>query len=78
MRLGSAFLGGLARRSQATKVTYDCGLDAFARRFEVESANTLVGMIKAGQLEAYSTLDKFASRLMMNGFAPKTVRTYRS
>jgi len=72
----SLFLDGLARRSEATKVTYGCGLDAFARCFEVESADTLVDMIKAGQLEAYSTLDKFVSWLMMNGFAPKTVRTY--
>jgi hypothetical protein len=72
----TVFLGGLARRSESTKVTYGCGLDTFARCFAVESADVLVGMIKAEQLEPYATLDKFVSWLMMNGFAPKTVRTY--
>jgi len=44
--------------------------------FEIESADALVGMIKARQLEPYSMLDKFVSWLILNGFAPKTVRTY--
>jgi hypothetical protein len=57
----SLVLDGLARRSEATKVAYGCGLNVFAHCFEVESADTLVGMIKAGQLEAYGTLDKFVS-----------------
>ena len=70
------FLDGLARRSESTRTTYRCGSDAFARCFNVESADSIVDSIKTEQLEPYETLDKFVSWLMMNGFAPKTVGTY--
>jgi hypothetical protein len=42
-------------------------LDAFARRFEVQSADLLLAKIKSSELEAYATLDKFVGRLTAEG-----------
>jgi len=51
-------------------------LDAFARCFDVQSVDLLIAKIKSGELEAYSTLDKFVSWLDGNGAAPKTIWIY--
>jgi integrase len=51
-------------------------LDAFARCFGVQLVDLLIAKIKSGELEAYSTLDKFVSWLDGNGAAPKTIWIY--
>ena len=55
---------------------HGCGLDAFARCFDVQSADLLVAKIKSGELDAYATLDKFVSWLAGSGAAPKTIRIF--
>ena len=66
----------MGRRSEATRATHACGLDAFARCFDVQSVDLLIAKIKSGKLDAYSTLDKFVSWLDGNGAAPKTIWIY--
>lgn len=66
----------MGRRSEATRTTYACGLDAFARCFGVQSVDLLVAKIKSGELDAYNTLDKFVGRLSAEGAAPKTIWIY--
>jgi integrase len=66
----------MGRRSESTRLTYECGLDAFARCFGVQLVDLLIAKIKSGELEAYSTLDKFVSWLDGNGAAPKTIWIY--
>jgi hypothetical protein len=70
------FLERKARRSEATRVTYGKAEGAFARCFEVKSADILVERMKAHELDPYAVLDKFVSYLLANGSAPKTVLTY--
>jgi len=60
----------------ATRATYACGLDAFARCFDVQSVDLLIAKIKSSELDAYNTLDKFVSWLAGNGAAPKTIWIY--
>jgi len=62
----------MGRRSEATRATYACGLDAFQRCFG-QSVDLLVAKIKSGELDAYKTLDKFVGCLSANGAAPKTI-----
>lgn len=66
----------MGRRSEATKATYECGFDAFARCFRIQSVDLLVAKIKSGELDAYSTLDKFVGWLTSEGAAPKTIWIY--
>jgi integrase len=66
----------MGRRSEATKATYECGLDAFARCFQVQSVDLLVAKIKSGEVDAYVTLDKFVGWLTAEGAAPKTIWIY--
>lgn len=63
----------MGRRSEATRATYACGLDAFARCFDVQSVDLLVAKIKSSELDAYKTLDKFVGWLAGNGKEPKLV-----
>jgi len=57
----------MGRRSEATRATCACGLDAVARCFDVQSIDLLVAKIKSGELDAYETLDKFVGRLSADG-----------
>ncbi len=66
----------MGRRSEATRATYACGLDAFARCFEVQSVDLLIAKIKSSELDAYKTLDKFVGWLTGNSAAPKTIWSY--
>jgi integrase len=66
----------MGRRSEATRATYACGLDAFARCFDVQSVDLLIAKIKSSELDAYKTLDKFVGWLAGNGAAPKTIWSY--
>ena len=63
----------MARRSGATRGTYACTLDAFARCFDVQSVGLLVAKIKSGELDAYNTLDKFVGRLPEEDVAPRGI-----
>ena len=65
------FLERMGRRSESTRLTYACGLDAFARCFDVQSVGLLIAKIKSGELDAYETLDKFVGWLTGKGAAPK-------
>ena len=66
----------MGRRSEATKATYACGLNAFARCFDVQSVDPLIAGIKSGELDAYTALNKFVGSLTANGAAPKTIWIY--
>jgi len=57
----------MGRRSEATRATYACGLDAFERCFKPHSVDLLVAKIKSGELDAYGTLDKFVGWLTADG-----------
>jgi integrase len=70
------FLERKARRSNATKATYQDAERAFARCFNVESPDLIVQQIKENKLDPYQALDKFVSYLTANGRAPNTVQTY--
>ena len=66
----------MGRRSEATKATYACGLNAFARCFDVQSVDPLIAGTKSGELDAYTALNKFVGSLTANGAAPKTIWIY--
>ena len=66
----------MGRSSQATKATYACGLDAFARCFDVQSVDLLIAKVESAELDAYNTLDKFVGRLSADGAASKTIWIY--
>jgi integrase len=66
----------MGRRSEATRATYACGLNAFARCFDVQSVDLLIAKIKSSELDPYITLDKFVGWLAGNGAAPKTIWIY--
>ena len=70
------FLVRMGRRSEATRLAYGCGLDAFKRCFPDQSVDLLVAKIKSGELDAYVTLDKVVGWLTAQGAAPKTIWNY--
>jgi len=59
----------MGTRSQVTRATYACGFDAFAICFKSPAANIPVAGIKANELDAYSTLDKFVFTFARAGSA---------
>jgi hypothetical protein len=70
------YLERTGRRSEATRATYACGLGAIASCFDVQSGDLVVAKIRSGELDAYSTLDKFVGRLSADGAAPRTIWIY--
>jgi integrase len=72
------FLDRLDRRSSATREAYESGLLNFAKCFNVDSPDLVVGKIKTGELDLYGTLDKFLEFMIADGFAPKTTCCYLS
>jgi site-specific recombinase XerD len=72
------FIESVGRRSEKTADSYQRGLDLFSLCHRVDSPDSLVARVKAGELNQYQLLDKYVSFLNREGYAPKSIWGYVS